>query len=35
MVLRRLRHKKPSKIINTIDLTSLINLTFFLLITFI
>jgi biopolymer transport protein TolR len=35
MALRRLRNKKPSKIINNIDMTSLIDLTFLLLITFI
>ena len=35
MALRRLGHKKPSKIINNIDMTSLIDLTFLLLITFI
>ena len=35
MSLRRLGHKKPSKIINNIDMTSLIDLTFLLLITFI
>jgi biopolymer transport protein ExbD len=35
MALRRLSHKKPSKIINNIDMTSLIDLTFLLLITFI
>ncbi len=35
MSLRRLSHKKPSKIINNIDMTSLIDLTFLLLITFI
>ena len=35
MVLRRLGRKKPSKVINNIDMTSLIDLTFLLLITFI
>jgi biopolymer transport protein TolR len=35
MALRRLKHKQPSKIINNIDMTSLIDLTFLLLITFI
>ena len=35
MALRRLRHKKASMIINNIDMTSLIDLTFILLITFI
>lgn len=35
MVLRRLGHKKPSKVMNNIDMTSLIDLTFLLLITFI
>ncbi len=35
MVLRRLGRKKSSKIINNIDMTSLIDLTFLLLITFI
>jgi biopolymer transport protein TolR len=35
MALRRLSHKKPSMIINNIDMTSLIDLTFLLLITFI
>ena len=35
MALRRLRHKKASMIINNIDMTSLIDLTFLLLITFI
>ncbi len=35
MALRRLSRKKSSKIINNIDMTSLIDLTFLLLITFI
>jgi biopolymer transport protein TolR len=35
MALRRLRHKKTNMIINNIDMTSLIDLTFLLLITFI
>ena len=35
MALRRLRHKKTNMIINNIDMTSLIDLTFILLITFI
>ena len=35
MALSRLKNKKPSKIINNIDMTSLIDLTFLLLITFI
>ena len=35
MALRRLSRKKPSMIINNIDMTSLIDLTFLLLITFI
>ena len=35
MALRRLGRKKPSKLINNIDMTSLIDLTFLLLITFI
>ena len=35
MALRRLRRKKTSKHINNIDMTSLIDLTFLLLITFI
>jgi len=35
MALRRLRHKKASMIINNIDMTSLIDLTYLLLITFI
>ena len=35
MALRRLGRSKPSKIINNIDMTSLIDLTFLLLITFI
>ncbi len=35
MALRRLGRNKPSKVINNIDMTSLIDLTFLLLITFI
>jgi biopolymer transport protein ExbD len=35
MALRRLGRKKPSRVINNIDMTSLIDLTFLLLITFI
>jgi len=35
MALRRLGHKKPSRTFNSIDMTSLIDLTFLLLITFI
>ncbi len=35
MALRRLNRKKPSRVINNIDMTSLIDLTFLLLITFI
>ena len=35
MALRRLGRKKPSKVLNSIDMTSLIDLTFLLLITFI
>jgi len=35
MSLRRLGRNKPSKVINNIDMTSLIDLTFLLLITFI
>ncbi len=35
MALRRLARKKPSRMINNIDMTSLIDLTFLLLITFI
>lgn len=35
MALRRLGHKKTSKTFNSIDMTSLIDLTFLLLITFI
>lgn len=35
MALRRLSHKKQTKVFNNIDMTSLIDLTFLLLITFI
>jgi biopolymer transport protein ExbD len=35
MALRRLSRKKPSRVVNNIDMTSLIDLTFLLLITFI